>query len=264
MTAEETEARVRLAESVAEDAGAAALAFWRDRSTLVIDEKASPQDLVSEADRAVERRIREAVSASFPDDGFLGEEYGLTAGTSGYTWVIDPIDGTLPFLHGMPNWCVAIALVQGHETVGGVIEVPTHGERFSARRGAGASLNRTRLTIPADLDLRSGAVGIGASHRSDPAATAAAIAALMGAGGMFFRNGSGALMLAYVAAGRLAGYWEALMYPWDCLAGLLMIREAGGRTAPFGDPADLARDGSVLAAAPAAWDDLDRLFGPRV
>jgi myo-inositol-1(or 4)-monophosphatase len=90
------------------------------------------------------------------------------------------------------------------------------------------------------------------------------VKALLGAGGMFFRNGSGALMLAYVAAGRLAGYFETVMYPWDCRAALLMIREAGGRTAPFGDPQDLVRDGPVLAAAPGAWDDLERLFGAEV
>lgn len=264
MTHKDIEARLRLAERVAREAGVLALAFWRDRAALDVHAKGSPQDLVSEADRAVERSICESIAAAFPDDGFLGEEYGLSAGASGLTWIIDPIDGTAPFLHGMPNWCVALALVRGPETLGGVIDVPTHGEQFAAHAGGGATLNGVRLAIPPELGLRTGSVGLGASHRTDPQAAAAAVAALLDAGGMFFRNGSGALMLAYVAAGRLAGYFETVMYPWDCRAALLMIREAGGRTAPFGDPDDLVHDGPVLAAAPGAWDDLDRLFGAEV
>jgi myo-inositol-1(or 4)-monophosphatase len=105
------------------------------------------------------------------------------------------------------------------------------------------------------------AVGIGASHRTPPERAAGAVARLLAGGGMFFRNGSGALMLAYVAAGRLAAYYEPHMHPWDCLAGLLIIREAGGRTAPFGASDDPEHGTAVFAAAPGAWDDLAWMVG---
>lgn len=254
------DARFALARAVAAEAGALAHDFWRRRGELEIEAKVSLQDIVSEADRAVERLIRERVAARFADDGFLGEEYGLTPGRSGFDWVIDPIDGTSPFLHGIPNWCVSIAVTRGPETVIGVIEAPTHAETFAAALGAGFTLNGARLRLPDGLGVRNAATGVGASHRTDPSWIARVTDELARMGGLFFRNGSGALMLAYAAAGRLAGYVEPHMHAWDCLAGLLMIREAGGRTAPYPDGGDLTRGGRVLAAAPAAWDDLARLM----
>ncbi len=250
------DARFALAREIAASAGALAHGYWSQRGALAVEAKVNALDLVSEADRAVERAIRAAVAAGFPEDGFLGEEYGLDAGRSGFTWVVDPIDGTMPYLHGMPNWCVSIAVQRQGETVAGVIAVPTHGEVFAARIGGGATLNGRALAIPAEVGVRTAAVGIGASHRTPPKAVAGVVARLLAEGGMFFRNGSGALMLAYVAAGRLAGFHEPHMHPWDCLAGLLLIREAGGRTAPFGSPDDPALGSLVLATAPGAWDDL--------
>ena len=113
-------------------AGAIALDHWRNRDRLAVEAKANRQDMVSEADRGVERAIRAAVAAECPGDGFLGEEYGLSEGTTGYTWVIDPIDGTAPFLAGQPNWCVALALRHGGRTVSGVIAMPATAEVFAA------------------------------------------------------------------------------------------------------------------------------------
>lgn len=253
---DETGARLALAREVAESAGALAFDYWSRREALAVEAKATALDIVSEADRSVERAIRAAVDAAFPGDGFLGEEYGLTPGGSGFTWVVDPIDGTVPFLHGMPNWCISIAVQRGAETVAGVIAVPTHGEVYAARVGGGAVLNDRPLAIPAEIGMLNAAVGIGASHRTPPEIAAGAVARLLADGGMFFRNGSGALMLAYVAAGRLAAYYEPHMHPWDCLAGLLIVREAGGRTAPFGSPDDPEIGTAVFGAAPGAWDDL--------
>ena len=257
----DVDARLALAGTVATEAGALALDFWRRRGDLAIEAKASLQDIVSEADRSVERLIKARVAAAFPDDGFLGEEYGLVEGGSGFTWVVDPIDGTSPYLFGMPNWCVSIAVDRGAETVAGVIEVPTHGETFAARLGGGATLNGAPLRLPDDLALRNAAVGVGASHRTDPAWIGRVSEEVGRAGSVFFRNGSGALMLAYVAAGRLAGYVEPHMNSWDALAALLLIREAGGRTAPFPEAGDLMRGGRVIAAAPAAWDELVAIMG---
>lgn len=255
--------RFAQAQEIAARAGALALVYWRSRENLAIESKASLQDIVSEADRAVERQIRDEVAANFPEDGFLGEEFGATQGRSGFTWVIDPIDGTSPYLHGMPNWCVAIAVLHGAETVIGAIAVPTHEEDFAALKGEGCWLNGTRLTIPPDVTLRNAVTAIGASQHSDPEVSARLVAGLVRQGGIFFNNGSGALMLAYVAAGRMAGCLSEYMNAWDCLAGLLMVREAGGITAPFRADGDYSRPDRVLAAAPAAWPDLSQLMdGP--
>ncbi len=252
------EARFALAQAVGEEAGALALEFWRRRGELAIEAKAGLQDIVSEADRAVERLIRERVAAAHPEDGFVGEEFGVTPGTSGFDWVIDPIDGTSPYLFGIPNWCVAIAVTEGEETVIGVIAVPTHGETFTARLGGGAHVNGQRMWLTEEVRVTSAATGVGASYRTDPDWAARVTGDLVRMGGMFFRNGSGALMLAYVAAGRLAGYLEPHMNPWDCLAGILMVQEAGGRAREY--PAGPG-GGPVVVAAPGAWEDIRLLMG---
>lgn len=254
-------ARMTLAESIATEAGALALEFFANRGDLVIEAKASLQDIVSRADREVEDLIRARVAAAFPEDGFQGEEGGTQPGTSGFTWVMDPIDGTSPFLAGLPHWCVVIAIKQGEETVGGVIDHPMAQERFVAQLGQGAWLNGRRLGPRLDHRVNNSLVAIGASHRTSPQHVADVIGRLMQAGGIFYRNGSGAIMLASVAAGRLGGYYEPHMNPWDCLAAMLMVREAGGRTAPF--PGD-GSGGPVLATAPGVWDDLSAIIAGAV
>lgn len=246
-------ARAALASDLARRAGQIALAYYRDRANLEIETKNGELDLVSIADRAVEEMIRGEIATAFPDDAILGEEGGASAGRSGLTWVIDPIDGTVPFLMGLPHWCVVIALVEGSETLLGVIDVPVIGEHFAARAGHGVTLNGERLSLDPSKRIDQGLVAVGASDRTPPDPIAEIIRDLIGAGSMYYRNGSGANMLACVAAGRLAGYVEPAMNPWDSLAGLLMIREAGGVIHPY--PAD-ARLGLALGGAPGVWDDL--------
>lgn len=254
-------ARLRVAETAARAAAAHALALFHDRSALTIETKHDALDMVSRADREAEEIIRAHVGAAFPEDGFMGEEGGAQAGTSGLTWVMDPIDGTVPFVSGFPHWCVVIAIQAGDTTEAGVIYQPIGDEMFTARDGHGAALNGKSLCIGADIRLTNRLTGVGASHRTSPEHVAEIIHGLMAANGMFYRNGSGALMLASVAAGRLAGYYEPHMNPWDCLAGLLLVREADGVTLPFPPGAALGDGGVVLAAAPAAWSDLARITG---
>lgn len=248
------------AEQIAAEAGELALAFFENRADLIAESKANPQDVVSRADREVEDLVRGRIAALFPDDGLLGEESGLAAGTSGFLWVIDPIDGTSPFLAGLPHWCVAIAIVQGSVTVAAVTDVPMAKEVFSARRGAGAWLNGRRLAIDDRTTVETSLTGIGANHRADPEHVARVIKGLLVAGGAFYRNGSGAIMLASVAAGRLGAYYEPFMNCWDCLGGMLLVTEAGGDVLPFGSADKLLVGGPVLATAPAAWQKVNEII----
>ncbi|RYE58940.1 MAG: inositol monophosphatase [Rhizobiaceae bacterium] len=256
------ETRFALAHAMAKEAGALALDYFSRRETLVVEQKRDPQDVVSIADREVEQLIRRRVAERFPDDGFLGEEYGLQPGTSGMTWVVDPIDGTSPFVNGMPNWCVSIALIADDEPAIGVIAAPCHKEIYAAALGQGATLNGKPLHLDGSRTIRNAVTGIGANNHVAPQVVAKMVEDLLTAGGNFIRNGSGALMLAYVAAGRLVGYYEPYMHAWDCLAGYCLVREAGGWYHDFPTSGDeLTRGAPVLATAPGAKDDLRRVAG---
>ena len=206
------EPRLALAETVGREAGAVALDYFNRRETLIVETKRDPQDVVSIADREVENLIRERIGEIYPDDGVLGEEYGLLAGRSGFTWVVDPIDGTSPFVHGMPNWCISIAVLHEGVPVVGVVAAPCHGELYTAALGLGAHLNGKVLSLDASRTIRNAVTGLGANNYVKPAFVAKMVENLLEAGGTFIRNGSGALMLAYVAAGRLVGYYEPYMH----------------------------------------------------
>jgi myo-inositol-1(or 4)-monophosphatase len=256
---DEIASRLSLARDIAREAGQLALSYFNDRQSLKVEAKANAQDVVSAADRESERLLRSRIRAVFPEDGLLGEEFGAEAGTSGFTWVLDPVDGTSPFVFGLPSWCVSIAVVRGLETVVGVIHAPVRDELFTASLGSGATLNGSPLRLTDERSLVDGMLGIGANHRVPPEAITGFLNALLHEGGMFIRNGSGALMLAYVAAGRLVAYYEPHMNAWDCLAGLCLIREAGGVTEDFLARCDLSQGGRVIGAAPGAWSGLMRL-----
>ncbi|MBB4278701.1 inositol monophosphatase family protein [Rhizobium mongolense] len=256
------EARLAHAEAVAREAGAMALDYFKRRETLVIETKRDPQDVVSIADREVENLIRGRFNQAYPDDGVLGEEYGLEAGTSGFTWVVDPIDGTSPFINGMPNWCISIALLHDGVPVVGVICAPCHDELYAAALGLGATLNGKTLRLDPTRTIRNSVTGIGANNYVTPAFVGKMVESLLAAGGNFIRNGSGALMLAYVAAGRLVGYYEPYMHAWDCLAGYCLVKEAGGWYQSFPTEGEgLTKGAPVLAAAPGAIHDLRQLAG---
>jgi myo-inositol-1(or 4)-monophosphatase len=251
-----------LAERIAGEAGKLAFDYFTRRDSLIIESKSDPQDVVSVADREVENLIRDRVAEAFANDGFLGEEYGLVSGSSGYTWVVDPIDGTSPFVNGMPTWCVSIAVLHDRKPVVGVIYVPCLDEIYSAASGQGARLNGKLLTLGINKTIRNTPSGIGANHHVAPQAVGKIVADLLQAGGNFVRLGSGALMLAYVAAGRLVGYYEPYMHAWDCLGGYCIIQEAGGWHLPFPTEGErLTKGAPVLAAGPGAVEDFQRLAG---
>lgn len=250
--------RLAVAEELATAAGEQALTFFLRRETLTTELKSSSQDLVSEADRTVEAWLRQEIGRHFPEDGIVGEEEDSTEGRSGYDWVIDPIDGTMPFLVGQPNWVVSIGLARNQRPVAGVVYAPILRELYSAREGGGARLNGRPLEMNRDWTLRSTTIGFGATQKAAPTEVGAFVEALYREGGVLFRVGSGALMLAYVAANRLAGYYDPLLHCWDCWAGIVLIREAGGEATFDGD---LTRPGSIWAGNARVHADLMRLSG---
>lgn len=251
-------ARLEFAISTAERAGKAALAAFREIEKLTIEKKGH-QDLVSEVDRDTETFIRAEIARHFPDDGIVGEEHAPRQGTSGWTWVIDPIDGTANFVAGIPAWCVILACVHDGEIELGVIVEPSSGETFHAGRGGGAFVNGRPIRVADVTSLTEGSVATGYAARESAPAMVGLIEDLLSRGGMFFRNASGGLMLAYCAAGRLIGYLEESMNPWDCLAGLLLVTEAGGKVEM--PPRETLTTGliPIIAGGPGIFDELSEL-----
>ena len=229
--------------------------YFSDIDKLVIEQKGK-QDLVSDADKGVELQIRDALQKGFPRDGIIGEEHGRIASESGYTWVIDPIDGTSSFVAGMPGWCVVLACVKGDETVLGIIIDPIAQETYIAIKGKGATINGRTLAVSSSQSFADGSTAVGYSTRTGTEPTLQVIKHVIEADGVFYRCGSGALMLCYVAAGRLIGYCEAHMNAWDCIAALLIISEAGGEVDPFDLPTMLNEGGSVITACPGVYPQL--------
>ena len=245
--------RYAAARRIAAEAGVLALEYFRNRDGLAIDVKGH-QDFVSEADRAVEMAIRAALAEAFPKDGIVGEEDAATPGTSAFTWVIDPIDGTTNFINGIPQWCVILACVHQGQTVIGVIHDPVHDEMHHARLGLGAFCNERPIRCSARTSLQDGSLGVGFSGRRPVAGITRLVSLCCDAGTMFWRNGSGGLSLAYVATGRILGYVEEHMNAWDFLAGHLLVAEAGGRVEPVDADTALAEGARVVAAGQGVFD----------
>lgn len=245
--------RLAFTTALALRAGKAGMAHFRKLDELTIESKGH-QDMVSNADREVEILIRDALAKAYPGDGIIGEEYGRVQSTTGYCWIIDPIDGTANFVNGIPAWCVVIACVDQNNPIIGVTHEPSVGETFAAARGLGATVNGRPMSVSGSGSLGDGSMGVGFSNRTEVAPILGFLKSLTADGGVFYRNASGALMLSYVAAGRLIGYAEPHMNPWDCVAGLLQIEEAGGLIHPV-DPEAMLRDGGpVVTACPGVFD----------
>lgn len=203
-----------------------------DRATRApsgISSKSSRTDLVSDADRAADALVVERIRDRYPDDAVVSEEGGRLEGHSGRTWYVDPLDGTINYLYGMPHWSVSIACADQDGAVAGVVFDPVRDELFSAGRGAGATLGSRGLAVTAVTDVGLALVATGFSYDARERAKQAAVLALI-AGSVrdIRRAGSAALDLAWVAAGRLDAYFEVSRSPWDSAAGELLVREAGG------------------------------------
>ena len=223
-----------IARSVAEEAGALA-ARLRTEGVEVAATKSSPIDIVTAVDRATEDLIRGRLAALRPGDGFLGEESGATRSGSGLTWVVDPIDGTVNYLYGLPNWSVSIAVVEGDPdpatwtALAGAVNAPALGELYTASAGEGAHLDGRRLRVRDAVPLDRALVATGFHYTQDIRINQARVAQpLLARVRDLRRAGGAAIDLASVAAGRLDAFFEQGLNPWDQAAGALLVREAGG------------------------------------
>jgi myo-inositol-1(or 4)-monophosphatase len=252
-------ARRDFAEVLAVEAGLLALSY-RDQDDLEVQSKGT-LDWVTEADLATERLIRNRIRATFPHDQVLGEEGDNDVeptAAAGSTWVVDPIDGTTCFVSGLPSWCVSIACVdeKGHPFLG-VIRDPTGEETFSALEGHGVSVNGQGVSVPTK-GITDGLVGVGHPRNTPNELTISFLSGLFDMGGLFYNSGSAALALAYVAVGRLVGFYESDLRAWDALAGEVLIRESGGWSTEFMRDGSLTTSKPVLAAnrgtASSLWD----------
>lgn len=195
-------------------------------------------DYASEVDGLAEEAIVKELRRAYPEYAVLGEEGGAKPGRGGqtrYTWVIDPLDGTSNYLRGLPHWCVSIALVEGADPLHAVIFDPLRNELFTATRGAGAQLNERRIRVSERRELTGAMISTGFAPRERKriGAQLRAVEAVLESAEDVRRTGSAALDLAYVAAARTDGYFEAGVHPWDIAAGVLLVREAGGRVSDF-------------------------------
>ncbi|MGH7356357.1 MAG: inositol monophosphatase family protein [Candidatus Rokuibacteriota bacterium] len=215
-----------------------------------IASKSSVTDLVTEMDTRAEALIVERLRSAFPDDAVLGEESGAAAGRSGRRWIIDPLDGTTNYAHGVPIFAVSIALEAASRVELGVAYLPWDDELYIAERGAGASLDGARLAVSATETLDESLLVTGFPYdiRVQPDNNLREYGAFSLRSRGVRRSGAAVADLAYVAAGRFDGYWELRLQPWDVAAGTLLVEEAGGRvTGIDGGPLDLAAPSLVAS-----------------
>src|SRR6266478_1610186 len=210
-----------------------------------------PGEFVTTADLRAEKVLRAELTKARPGYGLLMEEGGGEAGSDPrHRWIVDPLDGTTNFLHGIPHFAISIALERDGEIVAGVIYEPIRNEMYWAEKGLGAYVNDRRLRVSARRHLGEAVIGTGMPFgaRADAGTYIATLAAVMRATAGIRRTGSAALDLAYVAAGRFDGFWEFALSPWDIAAGLLLVREAGGFVSDLTGGQTMMTSGDVLAA----------------
>jgi myo-inositol-1(or 4)-monophosphatase len=209
-----------------------------------------PGDFVSQADMKAEKLVREELLKVRPTYGFLGEESEEIKGTDGaHRWIVDPLDGTTNFLHGIPQFAVSIALERNDEIVAGVIFNPATDELFTTEKGGGAFMNDRRIRVAARKALSDCVVGCSVPHLGRPnhGKSLVEIRHVMGEVAGMRSFGAAALDLAYVAAGRLDGYWQSGLHAWDVAAGILLIREAGGFVSDLAGGNDALNRGDIVA-----------------
>lgn len=236
---------------MAVEAARIAGAYQRYRFTSVLDiDLKGDKDLVTEVDRESERLIVEHLWSKFPGHDIVAEEGQYPQSGSAFRWIIDPVDGTTNYAHGFPWFCSSIGLMRDQELVAAVIYNPVQDELFTATRGGGAFLNGRRISVSGRAPLKNSLLGTGFPYdcASDPANNFDNFITFQKAARGIRRAGAAALDLAYVAAGRLDGFWELKLKAWDVAAGVLLVREAGGTVTTFdGSAYDVFNDRIVAS-----------------
>ena len=251
-------AALALATEAAREAGALLLEMRRSPASGVRS-KSSPTDLVSAADERAERAIVTTIRSRRPDDALIAEEGSTARGSSGVSWYIDPLDGTINYLYGIPHWSVSICCADTAGALAGVVFDPLRDELWSAVRGGGARLGDRRLAVSEKRELASALLATGFGYVAAQRATQGRIIAnVLGDVRDVRRFGSAALDLAWVAGARFDGYFESVDKPWDWMAGAMLVREAGGRVTEL-QPSDPAFP-RIIASGPGIHDDLVALL----
>ena len=219
-------------------------------------------DFVSEVDREAEARIVGELLKAYPDHGILAEESGVVDGQGEFRWIIDPLDGTTNYLHGFPHYAVSIACEHRGRLAHGVIYDPFKQELFAASRGDGATLNNRRIRVSNSKSLESALLATGFPFRQPEQVESyiPLFRQLLTSTRDIRRAGAAALDLAYVAAGRLDGYWEADLHAWDLAAGALIVREAGGLATDYAGDDNFLENGQIVAGNPRITTEMLRVI----
>ncbi|GAA6161422.1 MULTISPECIES: inositol monophosphatase family protein [Ruegeria] len=246
----------------ARKAGRSLVKDFREVENLQVSMKGAG-DFVSKADIAAEAILKEELLGARPTYGWLGEEGGGQAGEDPTRrWIVDPLDGTTNFLHGLPHWAISIALEHKGKIVSGVIYDPAKDEMFFAEKGEGAWMNDTRIRVSGRHRMIESifATGLPFGGRSDLPATLQDLARIMPTCAGVRRWGSAALDLAYVAAGRYEGYWERRLNAWDVAAGIIIVKEAGGFVQAINPEGSVLEDGEVICSNEPIFDQFSKVI----
>ena len=222
-----------------------------------------PANFVSSADRRAEETLYQELSKARPGYGFLGEEGGAREGTdTSHRWIVDPLDGTTNFLHGIPQFAISIGLEREGSGIAGLVYNPANEEMFIAEKGKGAFMNEQRIRVAGRKRLADAIVACGLPHigRGDLALAAKETGAIQAQVAGLRRFGAAALDLAWIAAGRLDGYWERDLKPWDMAAGSILVREAGGFVSDCDGGAEMFAKGHIVAGNEAIQKELLRVL----
>ena len=247
--------------ATARKAGRSLVKDFREVENLQVSSKGAG-DFVSKADIAAEKVIKDELMGARPTYGWLAEEGGGEGGADPTRrWIVDPLDGTTNFLHGLPHWAVSIALEHKGQIVAGVVFDPAKEEMFVAEKGAGAWMNDTRMRVSGRHKLIESvfSTGLPFAGRSDLPLTLRELARLMPVVAGVRRWGAASLDLAYVAAGRYDGYWERRLQSWDIAAGSLIVREAGGLVEPLTPNGNIVEDGEIICANEPLFEQLAKI-----
>jgi myo-inositol-1(or 4)-monophosphatase len=255
-------ANLNLMIKAARRAGKSLVKDFREVENLQVSTK-GPGDFVTKADREAERMIKEDLMGARPTYGWLGEETGASDGADPTRrWIVDPLDGTTNFLHGMPHWAISIALEHKGEIVSAVVFDAAKDEMFWAEKGSGAWMNDRRLRVSGRRSLHEAvfATGVPFGIKKTLPATLTDLARLMPACAGVRRWGAASLDLAYVAAGRFDGYWERELKQWDIAAGILLVKEAGGMISAIRDGDDILEKGALICSNDPLFEGFRRII----